>query len=102
MDEQDQYERMAGIFKALSDPKRVRILDVLSEGEKCACALLHHFQITQPTLSHDLKLLIGAGIVKSRRDGQRTLYSLNMDALKKMQNKLKELLRSDGESPDAT
>ena len=97
----DQYENMAKIFKALSDPKRVRILDVLSGGETCACHLLHHFQIAQPTLSHDMKVLIEAGIVKSRRDGQRTLYSLNMDALKKMQIKLKELLRNDAESGNA-
>ena len=97
----DQYEIMAKIFKALSDPKRVRILDVLSGGETCACHLLHHFQIAQPTLSHDMKLLMNSGVVKSRREGQRTLYSLNMESLKGMQKTLKDLLRNDAESGNA-
>ncbi|MBR3020668.1 MAG: helix-turn-helix transcriptional regulator [Clostridia bacterium] len=92
---EEQYVKMAKVFKALSDPKRVQIVDVLSGGEVCGCALLEHFHITQPTLSHDMKLLIESGIVQSRRDGQRTLYSLNMEAVKRMQDRLKQMLRDD-------
>ena len=65
----NQYTGMAKIFKALSDPKRVKIIDLLSCGELCACVLLKCFEITQPTLSHDMKVLIEAGLVVSRRAG---------------------------------
>ena len=94
---EEKYIRMAKVFKSLSDPKRVQIIDMLSDGEKCACWLLEHFQIAQPTLSHDMKVLMDAGVIKSRREGQRTLYSLNMDALKKMQKTLKRMLENKSE-----
>ena len=92
---EEKYVKMAKVFKALSDPKRVQIIDVLSDGEMCGCALLEHFQVSQPTLSHDMKLLIDAGIVQSRRDGQRTLYSINLEAVKRMQDRLKKMLNND-------
>lgn len=97
----EQYMRMAKVFKALSDPKRVQILDVLSGGEMCGCVLLEHFQVSQPTLCHDLKLLTDAGIVMCRRDGQRKLYSLNMEALQRFQKKLKTIL-ADGQPGEDT
>ena len=89
---EDQYVKLARVFKSLCDPKRLKIVDMLSDGEKCACELLEHFQISQPTLSHDLKQLTDAGVINSRRDGQRTLYSLNTDALKRMQQRLIRML----------
>ena len=95
---EEQYIRMAKIFKALSDPKRVQIFDMLSEGEMCACILLEHFHISQPTLSHDMKLLIDADIVKSRRDGHRILYSLNLDSLRMMQRIMQKMLRENAAS----
>ena len=52
------YLDTAKILKAISDPKRLRIVDMLSCGELCACRILEAFHITQPTLSHDMKLLI--------------------------------------------
>ena len=96
---EDQYIKMAKIFKALSDPKRVQILDILSGGETCACVLLEYFHISQPTLSHDMKLLIDADVVKGRRDGQRMLYSLNCEAIKKMQQKMIKMLQDGASSP---
>ena len=47
---ESKYMKMAKIFKALSDPKRVKIVDMLSCGEMCACVLLKCFEITQPTI----------------------------------------------------
>ena len=76
-----QYTGIAKVFKALSDPKRVKIVDLLSCGEMCACVLLKCFEITQPTLAHDMKVLTEAGIVTSRRDGKKTIYALNMKAI---------------------
>ena len=93
-----QYTEMAKVFKALSDPKRVKIVDLLSCGEMCACVLLKCFEITQPTLAHDMKVLTEAGIVTSRRDGKKTLYALNREALDRIKKQMDEILRdnSDG------
>ena len=90
---EEQYIKMAKIFKALSDPKRVQIFDLLANGETCACVLLEHFHVSQPTLSHDLKLLMDAGIVKNRREGQRVLYSVNLEVIRKMQQRMIQMLQ---------
>lgn len=65
------------ICRALSDPNRMQIIGMLSEGEKCACKLLEKFDITQPTLSHHMKILCESGIVNVRKDGKWSYYSLN-------------------------
>ena len=75
------YTDTAKILKALSDPKRLRIVDMLSCGELCACQILEEFHVTQPTLSHDMKLLVEAGIVKDRREGKNIYYSLDEEVL---------------------
>lgn len=71
------YDDKAKIVKALSDANRLKIVDILSCGEKCACDLLEHFDFTQPTLSHHMKVLIDCGIVKGRKEGLWNHYSLN-------------------------
>ena len=96
---ENQYDRMAKVFKALSDPKRVKIVDMLSCGEMCACVLLKCFEITQPTLAHDMKVLTEAGVVVSRRVGKNTFYSLNRDLLRKMDTWMKEAFRYDCSEP---
>ena len=57
------YLDLSKMLKAISDPKRLRIIDMLSCGELCGCELLDAFHITQPTLSHDMKVLKEAGLV---------------------------------------
>ena len=89
---EEKYARMAKVFKALSDPKRVKIIDMLACGEMCGCMLLKCFEITQPTLAHDMRTLTEAGIVASRREGKRTIYSLNWDMLKRMNKTIEGLL----------
>lgn len=88
------YVDTAKVLKAISDPKRLRIVDMLSCGELCACKILEAFHITQPTLSHDMKVLIEAKIVNDRREGKNIYYSLNKEQLdvfeKTMQNILTE------------
>ena len=54
---------VALICKALSDPNRLKIVQMLSDGEKCGCKLLEAFEITQPTLSHHMKILEECGLV---------------------------------------
>lgn len=75
------YAEYAKIFKVLSDPKRLKIIDMLSGGELCACKIQEEFNITQPTLSHDMKLLCDAGLVLARKEGKWTHYRLNLEKL---------------------
>ena len=93
-DMEQVYVDTAKVLKAISDPKRLRIVDMLSCGELCACKILEAFHITQPTLSHDMKVLIEAKIVNDRREGKNIYYSLNKEQLdvfeKTMQNILTE------------
>lgn len=73
----DIYKKTAKILKAISDPKRLQIVDMLSCGELCACQILEAFHISQPTLSHDMRVLVQAGVVKERREGKNMFYSLD-------------------------
>lgn len=65
------------LLKALSDAKRLMIVDMLSNGELCACRILEAFEMSQPTLSHHMKILCGSGLVYPRKEGKWTHYSLN-------------------------
>ena len=85
------YLDTAKILKAISDPKRLRIVDMLSCGELCACKILEAFHITPPTLSHDMRVLIEAGIVNDRREGKNIFYSLDQERLAAFQNTLHEI-----------
>ena len=71
------YTQHVGLFKALSDTNRLMIVDMLSCGELCACRILEKFNITQPTLSHHMKVLCDCGLVNGRKDGKWMYYSLN-------------------------
>ena len=75
------YKENALLFKALSDPNRLMIVDMLSCGELCACIILEKFQITQPTLSHHMKTLCESGLVQGRKEGKWMYYSLNAEAI---------------------
>ncbi len=67
----------ATIFKAFCEEHRIKILLELQSGEKCACQLLQALNISQPTLSHHMRILCTAGIVASRKDGRWTYYAIN-------------------------
>jgi ArsR family transcriptional regulator, arsenate/arsenite/antimonite-responsive transcriptional repressor len=82
---------VALICKALSDDNRLRIVRLLTEGEKCACKLLEAFDITQPTLSHHMKILCECGLVSVRREGKRNHYSINCETLSEFRAFISEL-----------
>lgn len=73
----------ANIFKALGDENRLKILELLLDGEKCGSELLEQFSMGQSTLSHHLKMMLSSGIVKSRKVKTATYYSINPDGAKK-------------------
>jgi ArsR family transcriptional regulator len=81
-----QAERMAAIAKALGDPVRVQLVDVLRKhaGEVCVCELVPLFDLSQPTVSHHLKVLREAGLVGSERRGLWAYYYVIPDALKEL------------------
>ncbi len=74
--ERDQAARMAQVAKALGDPVRLQLVDVLRKnaGKVCVCELVPLFDLSQPTVSHHLKVLRDAGIVGSERQGLWAYY----------------------------
>ncbi|MDD6644694.1 MAG: metalloregulator ArsR/SmtB family transcription factor [Oscillospiraceae bacterium] len=81
-------KRTATVFKAFCDENRIRILDMLSTGEKCACRLLEEIDVTQPTLSHHMKILCDSGIVVGRKEGKWTHYSISQKGIDEAQKYL--------------
>lgn len=84
--ERAQAERMATVLKALADPVRLQLVDVLRKhaGKVCVCELVPLFDLSQPTVSHHLKVLRQAGIVDSERQGLWAYYFVKTDALKEV------------------
>ena len=73
----DIYEDRARVFKALGDARRLRILELLQSGEKCACVLLEQMQMPQSSLSYHMKILCESGIVEGRNEGKWTHYHIS-------------------------
>jgi ArsR family transcriptional regulator len=84
--ERQQAESMATIAKALGDPIRLQLVDVLRKhaGKVCVCELTPLFDVGQPTVSHHLKVLREAGIVDSERQGLWAYYYVKPEALKEL------------------
>ncbi|MGN1114335.1 MAG: ArsR/SmtB family transcription factor [Oscillospiraceae bacterium] len=77
------YEKKTAlIFKAFCDENRIRIIKLLRTGEKCACKLLEEINVTQPTLSHHMKILCDSGIVVGRKEGKWMHYSISPEGTK--------------------
>ena len=85
------YIEFSFIFKELSDPTRLQILDILADGELCACDILETFQITQPTLSYHMKILVEAGLVSPRKEGTWIKYSLINHQVDSLRQFLKQI-----------
>jgi ArsR family transcriptional regulator len=81
-----EAERMATVAKALGDPLRLQLIDVLRKhaGKVCVCELTPLFDVGQPTVSHHLKVLRDAGIVDSERRGLWAYYYVKSDALEEL------------------
>lgn len=73
----EKQEKNARVFKAFCDIKRLSVLELLQDGEKCACELLEQMNISQSTLSHHMRILCESGIVVGRRDGKWMYYSIS-------------------------
>lgn len=71
------YAEYIPVFKAISDETRLKIIDMLSCGEMCACDILEGLSISQSTLSYHMKILTESELVCSEKDGSWVRYSLN-------------------------
>ncbi|MGN1409995.1 MAG: ArsR/SmtB family transcription factor [Eubacteriales bacterium] len=85
------YEERAKVFKALCDERRLRILELLHTGEKCACILIDEMDMPQSSLSYHMKILCDSGIVTSREEGKWTHYKISKQGSERAIGLLKEI-----------
>ena len=74
-------KKVSAVFKAFCDENRIKILKLLVTGEKCACELNEKINISQPTMSHHMKILCDSGVVSGRREGKWTYYSISSEGM---------------------
>ena len=94
----EDHNDHAQVFRAFCDINRLMILEMLRNGERCACILLEKLNISQPTLSHHMRILCDSGIVVPRKAGKWTYYSINAkgsDRAKEMLTMLTSVTESD-------
>lgn len=83
----DEAEGLAPLFKAIGDPVRLRLLSLIAcheGGEACVCELTSAFELTDPTISHHLKVLKRAGLIDSQRRGTWVYYWVNPAVLERL------------------
>ncbi|MDR0616291.1 MAG: metalloregulator ArsR/SmtB family transcription factor [Synergistaceae bacterium] len=87
----NDYLDNAKVFKAFCDETRLRVLELLRSGEKCACVLLEKVEIGQSTLSHHMKVLVDSGVILPRKQGKWTYYSISAEGSENAARLLREL-----------
>ncbi|MDO5123801.1 MAG: metalloregulator ArsR/SmtB family transcription factor [Eubacteriales bacterium] len=90
--------KTAKVFKAFCDENRIKIIELLSSGEKCACKLLEEINVTQPTLSHHMKILCDSGVVAGRKEGKWTHYSICEEGIETAKEYLDSLIKEGNQS----
>ncbi|MBO7061721.1 MAG: winged helix-turn-helix transcriptional regulator [Fibrobacter sp.] len=94
---------IALICKALSDENRVKIVRMLTRRELCACEILEKLAVTQPTLSHHMKILADSGLVSVRKEGKWSYYAIRCEQFQTFKAVLNEICCTDGaESADGS
>ena len=93
---------MNNTFKALADPTRRRILQMLSEKSLSAGAIAEAFNMTKPSISHHLNVLKMAELVSAERDGQNIIYALNSSVVQEMIQELMDIFHVGEEDLDET
>lgn len=87
----EEYVKNAKIFKAFCDSKRLAIIDILKNGEKCACILQEELDLTQSGLSYHMKILVESGVVGARQEGKWTHYHISEEGRNRAINLLFEI-----------
>jgi len=86
------YEREAEFFQALGHPIRLKLLDFLKEGPRCACEIEPKFNLDQSTISRHLIILKRAGIVEARKEGVKVIYELKDERVLEIRSILSDML----------
>jgi ArsR family transcriptional regulator len=87
-----EVDELAEMLKVVSDPNRLRILCALFSGEKCVCEIGEGLAVSQPLASHHLGVLREAGLVETRKEGTWSYYSLDREAVRKLNRVFLEIL----------
>ncbi len=87
------YLGISTTLKVLTDSNRLMIIDMLSCGELCACEILEKLNITQPTLSHHMKILCESNLVNCQKVGKNIYYRLNEEGIENLNNSLQEIFQ---------
>ena len=90
----EKHEKDAKIFKAFCDPNRLMIIELLQDGDMCACKILEELDIVQSTLSHHMKILCESGLVESTKVGKWMHYSLSKQGFETATTRLTEIAKS--------
>ncbi len=91
-----RFQQQAKVFKALCDPKRLAILDLLKSGETCACVLMDRMDMGQSAVSYHMKILCQSGLVDFRQEGKWTHYRLSTTGRDSALQLLRELTTPKG------
>lgn len=97
--EKMNYQKLAELLKVVAEPNRLKIIEILSCGEMCACDILSYFNFTQPTLSHHLKVLENSGLVVVKKKGKWHHYSLNPKKASFIVNELTKIMSNTENCP---
>ena len=89
----EDKKNLAKVFKVLGDENRLLILELLKGEERCACSLLETLNITQSTLSHHMKQLNDVGLIKTRKDGKWSYYSINREKWRELAEVIESFLK---------
>ena len=95
----ENHIEQASVFKAFCDENRLKILEMLKNGELCACHLLEDLAISQSTLSHHMGVLCDAGIVYARKNGKWTYYSIDVEGSRKAVELLQQITQRNSHYP---
>lgn len=90
----DSLSKQSAIFKAFCDENRLKILSILSNGEKCACDLIELTDLKQSRLAYHMKILSEAGVVKARQDGTWMRYTINRERIKEASDLLFQITKT--------
>lgn len=88
-----EFAEDAKAFKVFTDENRLRIIKMLYTGERCACVLLEELKISQPTLSHHMKILETNGLVTVRKDGKWSHYTICEKRMKQLKGCFDEYIK---------
>lgn len=95
----ETMKRRSLVFKALSDEKRLRVLEQLKTGETCACQLIDKLEIPQSALSYHMKILYNAGIINKREEGKWTHYSISEQGSNDLLQLIQDIMHISNDKP---